>query len=145
MIVEATEPGTTVPAWAEWEPVLGNASYEMVYFDGLNRFYLRHDCAGLRYHFGRPPNIFDEFKIYATLVAEQASQALQGERDSLAVRVAALEKKTQEDTTEIAQLREELRSTQTRATQLDQNLLKTRLWVGQLSQELAASRRRPRR
>ena len=39
VIVEATEPQTTIPSWSEWESILtGDASYEMVYFDGLNRF-----------------------------------------------------------------------------------------------------------
>jgi FkbM family methyltransferase len=159
VIVEATEPGTTVPSWAEWQPLLENARYEMVYFDGLNRFFLHRDCEKLRCHFGSPPNIFDDFRTRATVVAQQASRALQEERDSLATRVAELatraaelekrsaelEKKTQEDSAEIARLDEELRSTQTRAAQLDQALLKSRLWVGQLSQELAASRRRLQR
>ncbi len=144
VIVEATEPGSTVPSWAEWQPILENAHYDMVYFDGLNRFFLRKECEALRCHFGSPPNIFDDFRTYATVVAQQASHALQHERDSLAMRAAKLEKKTQENSAEIAQLREELRSTQTRACQLEQDLLKSRLWVGQLSQELAASRKRLR-
>jgi FkbM family methyltransferase len=135
VIVEATEPGTTVPSWIEWQPILENAQYEMVYFDGLNRFFLHRDCEKLRCHFGSPPNIFDDFRTYATVVAQQANHALRHERDSLAMRAAELEQKAQEDTAEIAQLREELRS-------LEQELLKSRLWVGQLSQELAASRRR---
>jgi FkbM family methyltransferase len=131
VIVEATEPGTTVASWAEWQPILENARYEMAYFDGLNRFFLHRDCEKLRCHFGSPPNIFDDFRTYATVLAQQTSHALQHERDSLAARIAELEKKIQEDSAEISRLH--------------QNLLKSRLWVGQLSQELAASRRRSKR
>lgn len=171
LIVEATEPGTEIPSWQEWEPLLiENARYEMVYFDGLNRFYLRRESADLRSHFELPPNFHDEFQVYATVAAEQANRALQEERDNLGAHIAALEEKLNQaaaenlrlqdqgardqshiaelqerartDAAEIGRLASEVLSIQTRAGQLDQTLLKTRLWVGQLSQELAASRRR---
>ncbi len=170
LVIEATEPLTTIPAWQEWEPLIENARYDMVYFDGLNRFYLRQESSDLRCHFKLPPNIFDEFKLYATEKAERTSQGLDQERNGLATRIAELEQKLNEMTTEnqglqeqgaryqsqIAELQEkartdaaevgrlagELLSAQTRAAQLDQTVLKARLWVGQLSQELAASKRR---
>ncbi len=171
LVIEATEPLTTIPAWQEWEPpLIENALYDMVYFDGLNRFYLRRESADLRCHFKLPPNVFDEFKLYATEKAEQISQALEQERESLAGRIAELEQKLNEMAAEIQRLQEhsardqsqiaelhgkarvdaaeiervtaELLSAQARTTQLDQTVLKTRLWVGQLSQELAASKRR---
>ncbi len=149
VIVEATEPGTTAPSWSEWQPLLEAARYEMVYFDGLNRFFLQREFGDLRCHFRQPPNIFDEFQIHATVEAKQVSRALQEERDHLKMRVAELETQTarleaqlQENSAQIARLSEELQSAQARVAQLDQNLLHARLWVGQLSQELAANRRR---
>ncbi|HEX4169523.1 MAG TPA: FkbM family methyltransferase [Bryobacteraceae bacterium] len=156
VIVEATEPGTTIPSWQQWEPLIESARYDMVYFDGLNRFYLRRESEYLRYHFEAPPNVFDEFTLYATAKAEQTAQTLGQERDTLAAQVAALEGKLNQATAENLQLQEktrleaeeigrlgnELQSSQTRVAELDQKLLKTRLWVGQLSQELAASKRR---
>ncbi len=92
LIVEATEPGTTIPSWQQWEPLLDNWRYEMVYFDGLNRFYLRRESLDLRSCFEAPPNVFDEFKMYATEKAEQSSEALRRERESLAERVSELER-----------------------------------------------------
>ena len=171
LIVEATEPGTEIPSWQEWEPpLIENARYDMVYFDGLNRFYLRRESSALRCHFKLPPNIFDEFKLYATEKAEQSTQALHAERDSLAARIpeleqklnqsaaenqrlqeqgaqhqsqiADLQEKVQSAAAEVGRLTGELLAARTRAAQLDQTLLKTRLWVGQLSQELAAGKRR---
>jgi FkbM family methyltransferase len=91
IVVEATLPQTNIPSYLEWEPILMEAQYDMVYFDGLNRFYLRRDSPGLRAHFGSPPNVFDEFKVYATEAAEQTAQVMQRERDDLAGRVAELE------------------------------------------------------
>ena len=171
VIVEATEPGTTVPAWAEWQPILEGARYEMVYFDGLNRFYLSQDHDQLRCRFG-PPNPFDDYKLGVTVAAEQKGQALQQERDHLqrerdnlqlqrdnlqkernslqqerdhlTARIAELETKLETKTLEVAQFAEELQSVRARVAELDQDVLKARLWIGQLSQELAASKRRPR-
>lgn len=92
VVVEATLPNNRVPAWSEWEPILvEEGEYDMVYFDGLNRFYLRRDSPGLRTHFATPPNVFDKFKVYATELAEQAAQAIKQELDNFAERVVELE------------------------------------------------------
>jgi hypothetical protein len=37
--VEATIPQTDIPSWDTWEPILLAAEYEMIEFDGLNRWY----------------------------------------------------------------------------------------------------------
>lgn len=157
VLVEATLPGMAVSAWSDWEPILlENAQYDMVYFDGLNRFYLRRESLGLRVHFDLPPNVYDGFKAHATEKAEQGAWTLMQERDRLAQRASELEqdvshailekrelaeslqasqRKLEEQTGQIAELEKERR-------QLSQLLLKTRLWVGRLSQDLAAGRRR---
>ncbi len=62
VLVEATAPGTTVQTHEEWEPLLVQADYRFVWFDGLNRFYAaaeRH--AELALHFAAPVNVFDDF------------------------------------------------------------------------------------
>jgi FkbM family methyltransferase len=61
IVLEATVPGSPVPAYQEWEPVLLNAGYSMVYFDGLNRFYLAREQENLRGAFALPPNVWDGF------------------------------------------------------------------------------------
>ncbi len=40
--------------WAQWEPILLDADYRLVYYDGLNRFYLRQENAELASNFQIP-------------------------------------------------------------------------------------------
>lgn len=63
VVVEAVRPGSNQAAWAEWEPGILAAGYEFVWFDGLNRFYLREESAALRKHFSVPVNLFDGVKV----------------------------------------------------------------------------------
>ena len=156
IVVEATLPLTTTPSFLEWEPTLAEAQYDMVYFDGLNRFYLRRDSPGLRAHFSAPPNVFDEFKVHAIEEAEQATQTAQRERDGLAGQIAELNKRIIELENgskfagdENQRLRVELEQKASRIGELERKrneltdaLLRTRLGVGRLSQEVAANKRR---
>ena len=157
LVIEATEPGTTTPSWSEWEPYLiEQAQYDMAYFDGLNRFYLRRDAAALRSHFELPPNFHDEFTVYATEAAEQASQTLRQERDTVGAWAAELEQNVKSTAAaahilqqerdnlarRVAELEAQAARDRDQIAQLQKKLLKTRLWVGQLSQDLAASRQR---
>ncbi|MFC0400947.1 FkbM family methyltransferase [Paraburkholderia rhizosphaerae] len=62
IVVEATEPNSTVPSHEEWEGLLLDAAYKFVYFDGLNRFYLSEEKNDeLAPAFAVPPNWFDGF------------------------------------------------------------------------------------
>ncbi|MFZ0127247.1 MAG: FkbM family methyltransferase, partial [Xanthobacteraceae bacterium] len=61
MIVEATIPGTPVPCFEKWESLIVSHGYRMVYFDGINRFYLSDEMQGLLPHFAHPPNVFDDY------------------------------------------------------------------------------------
>lgn len=61
VLVEATQPGTSIPSHQDWEPILMRADYRFAYFDGLNRFYIRtEDERELLPRFG-PPCVFDRF------------------------------------------------------------------------------------
>lgn len=161
VVVEATAPDTTIPAWDAWEPdLIERGRYDFAYFDGLNRFYIRREYADLRRHLEVPPNVFDRAKPYAIEVAEQQRDALQLNRDWLAERIIGLEAEKQHladqsarDQAQIAELKQEhLREIAERQTErqqmvarlaeLEQTLFNTRLWVGRLSQDLAASRQR---
>ena len=87
VLVEATEPNTPTPAWDGWEPLLLAADYRFVYFDGLNRFYVRGEEAGLGRFFATPPNVFDRF-LRADAAAAQAEadrrlEALNAEYEKL--------------------------------------------------------------
>ena len=46
LVIEATVPLSQSPAWGEWEPGLLTRGYHFVWFDGLNRFYLRDEDIG---------------------------------------------------------------------------------------------------
>ena len=168
LIVEATEPGTTVAAWSEWEPwLIQEAHYDMVYFDGLNRFYLRRESAELRSHFEVPPNVFDEFTLFVTASAQQSNQALQQERESFTQQLASMGAQLAQETlsyqarlaefeqervgllnvidqkkAEIDSLGGDLASTQQLAAGLESKLREARLWVGKLSQDVAVGKRR---
>src|SRR5882724_10050975 len=47
VLVEATAPSQPTPSYEAWEPILVDAAYVFVWFDGLNRFYVakEHEAA----------------------------------------------------------------------------------------------------
>lgn len=62
VLAEATAPMSTEETHAEWEPILLDAGYVFLWFDGLNRYYVaRERHAELAPHFHTPPNVFDNF------------------------------------------------------------------------------------
>jgi FkbM family methyltransferase len=65
VVVEAVHAQTMLPMWDSWEPILLRAGYLFVWFDGLNRYYLRHEDDELKKHFLVPPGFFDGFIINA--------------------------------------------------------------------------------
>ena len=64
VLVEATEPLTTVPSHDEWEPALLNADYLFATFDGLNRWYVRIEDAQLLEPLRTPVNVLDDYIPY---------------------------------------------------------------------------------
>lgn len=63
VVVEAIHPDTRLPAWGSWEPLLLEAGYLFVWYDGLNRYYLRNESEELKKHFLVPPGLVDGFVI----------------------------------------------------------------------------------
>jgi len=64
LVIEATEPGTTVPSHERWEPTLLEADYLFAAFDGLNRYYVRAEDAHLADGLRTPVNVFDDFEPF---------------------------------------------------------------------------------
>ena len=60
VVVEATIPNSQ-EIDANWEPILLDAGYRYVYFDGLNRYYTARERESLAAAFSAPPNVFDDF------------------------------------------------------------------------------------
>ena len=77
VVVESVEPLRGNPLPEGWDRDLVTGGYFLVYTDGLNQFYVREEDSRLKRHFLLPPNVFDQFHLYATNKAmEQRDQAL---------------------------------------------------------------------
>lgn len=72
LVIEATLPAVKIEDWDDvdsvrnwdsWEPALLDAGYEFSWFDGLSRFYVRHEDQGLKRRFSLPPCVHDEFEL----------------------------------------------------------------------------------
>ena len=61
IIVESTIPSSQIANFQSWDNILISSDYFFVYFDGLNRFYLRNDLIDFKEVFSYPPCVFDEF------------------------------------------------------------------------------------
>lgn len=92
VLVEAITPDTLSPVWASWEPMLVGHGYQFVYFDGVNRFYVRDEDQALREHFRLPPNVLDGFESHEVVrlrelqVPNTSSGSPAGSRTSVWIR-----------------------------------------------------------
>ena len=87
VLVEATRPLSPEPDYAAWEPLLTAASYEFVWFDGINRFYLAGEkAAELRRFFAVPVNYFDDYDLYSP-----EAERLRGEIGAFRAKADAME------------------------------------------------------
>jgi len=75
ILVEATLPNSQEESYYDWEPLLLNAGYEYVYFDGLNRYYVSGEHENLKAAFKAPPNVFDDFLISKQIESERRAEA----------------------------------------------------------------------
>jgi FkbM family methyltransferase len=89
LVIESTRPGTTTPAFEEWEPLVTGAGYRFALFDGLNRFYVRDEDAKLVPLLAAPANVLDDYERYDTRIAlEEAARV----RDALRRAEARIER-----------------------------------------------------
>jgi hypothetical protein len=59
VLLEATLPGQRTPCHEAWEDVILGAGYLFAHFDGLNRYYVRHEDQPLLERFAAPVCFFD--------------------------------------------------------------------------------------
>ena len=97
ILVEATFPETPVRRPDVAGPLLENAGYRRVYFDGLNDYYLENSFVAPEGAFDAPPNLFDHFTTigHAQLAQErdflrQEGQSLKVERENALIEITAL-------------------------------------------------------
>src|SRR6202011_6114952 len=76
LIVEATVVNSKEENWQTWEPILIEAKYHKVWFDGLNNFYLREEDIALRDAFRLPPNVFDDFEVAEVISLRRTAESL---------------------------------------------------------------------
>lgn len=91
LVIEATKPTPLAPAHDVWQEYLEAASYEFIYFDGLNKYFVSQEKYELKKAFSTPPNVFDRYMTVgekeneeniAKLTAEaERSRRLAAERD----------------------------------------------------------------
>ena len=55
VVVESTRPLTGIASHGEWEPMLLSRGYRFAFDDGINRYYVSDEHAGLRERFGEQP------------------------------------------------------------------------------------------
>ncbi len=128
IVVEATQPNSTVSAHEAWEELVLAAGYRLVYADGLNRFYLAHEHEDLAAAFAAPPNVFDRFIRREEWLAKRDAESLYQQVVGLD---AAIAKKSE---TEL-ELGEKLRLAQTERDTALQELWESNRLVGVLSAE----------
>lgn len=61
LVIESIDPVDQRPNHEAWDSLVKQRGYRLVWFDGLNRFYVHHQYSELADHFRTPPNIFDTF------------------------------------------------------------------------------------
>ena len=133
VLLEATRPMTTITA-TDWEPLILDAGYVFVWFDGLNRFYVAQERhAELQQHFQVPPNPFDNFVAYNADAAARSDEQRQA--------LAAAEQRLQEQASEISRLHAELLPLRDRQPRLDARNAALEEAQSHLTREVAALRR----
>lgn len=123
VLVEATQPTTTIPTYEEWEHILLEAEYLFAIFDGLNRFYVRVEDRDLLAALSTPVNVTDDYAPYKHLkpIADLRG-ALQATQRSLAASRAL----NQTLWAEYGALPQELSTLRAQFERLDRGLARTR-------------------
>jgi len=103
ILLEATLPNSQEESYSDWEPLLLNAGYEYVYFDGLNRYYVADEHENLKAAFKAPPNVFDGFVRSQQLGSELRAQEAEAKVKEVEQRANQAEARAQEAETKAQQ------------------------------------------
>lgn len=79
LVIEATKLGTSEPNCEKWEPYLLSQEYCLVFFDGINRYYLRREDEGSATQFAAPVNILDLYIPFREVQLHQELNQLRAE------------------------------------------------------------------
>ena len=90
ILLEATVANTQIPTHAQWEGLLLEQRYRLVYADGLNRFYLAEEHDDLAGAFATPPNVFDQHIRHSEHCSREEALSLRRDLDQLMTQRQAL-------------------------------------------------------
>ncbi|QBE64609.1 FkbM family methyltransferase [Pseudoduganella lutea] len=76
VVVEATLPGSRETNHDTWEHLVTPHRYRFAYFDGLNRYYVAEEHAGLMAALTVQANVFDEFVSHHLVAAQEENSTL---------------------------------------------------------------------
>jgi FkbM family methyltransferase len=108
VVVEATEPLSQTRTVDKWDDILSTNHYQHVYFDGLNDFFVAAEKMELASRLGRPPNVFDQFEMAATVRERQARDELHRSYQDLAAVCESLRAEASRRDDELTTVRQEL-------------------------------------
>lgn len=83
LVIEATAPTTNADISAAWMPYVTSKRYELVYFDGLNKFFVAEEHSELAEAFAFPPNPIDDYITLPVVNLRDEIDKLNSEIDSL--------------------------------------------------------------
>ena len=64
LVIEATKPYSTIDSSRCWYDDVINKDYDLVYFDGMNKFFVAKEHSYLSKNFKTPVNFFDNYILY---------------------------------------------------------------------------------
>lgn len=88
LVIEATKPNSPIDASFEWEPLVLEAGYELVLFDGLNKFYVRQDLSEVKALLKFPANVFDKWQSSQSISAVDYAVSLRATVDAREIEVS---------------------------------------------------------
>jgi FkbM family methyltransferase len=94
IIIEATEPFSTVSTRDMWEQLITDRGYGLAYFDGLNCFYVADEVAALKERLAVPPNFFDDFVRFPEWAIRQEAAKLEQELVSVRANTETIRKES---------------------------------------------------
>ena len=71
LIIEATQPNSTVLSHEVWEPLVLDSGYLFAFFDGLNRYYVNQNDKDILGPLAIPANILDDYKTFVQFNREK--------------------------------------------------------------------------
>ena len=131
LIIESTKPNSPETNYEDWEGIVVAADYVFVYFDGLNRFYLRSDLLSWKHYFASPPCVFDKFVPYKQQRMENQISQFEARAQHATERAAQAEATAHEATERAAQAEATAHEATERAAQAEfslQALLSSTSW-----------------